>query len=234
MSEEREGALLDRGLRAVWQLARDQEDRDRLAASDAAFDEFLEKFQLPERAKAPLRQIVERLNYAARDQLAGEPLPLTPAPSAARDVPRADDDEISDMLLESFVHIRWSFWVSMVMSVVLFLVGMVFMSASLARALGEGSVSSATLTIAGLGIADFVLLFYTRPWRDVAANLSNSQQVRIIATSYLAALSLLQQGKAKELRALERVAEHSVSLLEQYTEGANGEVEGMHGNTERE
>jgi hypothetical protein len=45
------------------------------------------------------------------------------------------------------------------------------------------------LTVAGLGIADFVLVFYTRPWQDIAANVYVSEQVKIIATSYLSGLS---------------------------------------------
>jgi hypothetical protein len=120
------------------------------------------------------------------------------------------------VLLEAFDHIRWSFWISLGMSVILFLLGMAFLGAAVFRSLSESTVSTATLTIAGLGIADFVLLFYSRPWKDISVNLSNSQQVRIIATSYLVGVALLEDGDAS--KSLEQLTKRSVLLLEEFAE----------------
>ena len=106
----------------------------------------------------------------------------------------------------------------MIMSVVLFVVGILLLVISVARALTEADVSTATLTIAGLSLADFVLLFYSRPWKDVATNLSNSQQVKIIATSYLSSLALLRNGRFEELKALDLITKNAVGLLEEFTD----------------
>jgi hypothetical protein len=210
-------ALLERGLRAAWEIVRDRRLRERLLQEDgdAHTSQFLAERQLPEAAKPHLFQILERVETMQHTA-------PTPAPEAAaatgpdKDIPAKD--EVGSLLLESFIHIRWSFWTSMIMSVVLFVVGILLLVISVARALTEADVSTATLTIAGLSLADFVLLFYSRPWKDVATNLSNSQQVKIIATSYLSSLALLRNGRFEELKALDSITKNAVGLLEDFTE----------------
>lgn len=210
-------ALLERGFRAAWEIVRDHRLRERLLQDedDAHIAQFLDERQLPEVAKPHLFQILERVESMQH---------TTPTPAAAAAAAIGTDsdlpakDEVGSLLLESFIHIRWSFWTSMIMSVVLFVVGILLLVISVARALTEADVSTATLTIAGLSLADFVLLFYSRPWKDVATNLSNSQQVKIIATSYLSSLALLRNGRFEELKALDLITKNAVGLLEEFTD----------------
>jgi hypothetical protein len=55
-----------------------------------------------------------------------------------------------------------------------------------------------------------VLLFYSRPWKDVATNLANSQQVRMVATSYLAGYALIKSGTPEQREALRELTERSL------------------------
>ncbi|MGD2206218.1 MAG: hypothetical protein PVH17_05520 [Anaerolineae bacterium] len=194
-------------LKAVFAVIGDPRLQANLLDAEAS-QKVLTRLNLPESARPALLDIVNSLSLASRS-FSREPTPTKP-------VPRSDD--VHKTMMEAFVHIRWSFWVSMAMSIVLFALGMVFLGTAVMRSFSENDVSTATLTIAGLGIADFVLLFYTRPWQDIAANLSNSQQVKIIATSYLAGLSLLREGRTDEIKALELLTKGSVGLLEQFAE----------------
>jgi hypothetical protein len=207
MSNNSSDEAVQRALEAALRIIGDHELQAKLRDEDG-FREALNQLKLPETARPALLDIVNRIERLTRQ---------TPPTDAGTDsvTPRSD---IEKMLLESFVHIRWSFWISLVMSVVLFVVGLIFLGIAVIRSLSESAVSPATLTIAGLGIADFVLLFYTRPWQDISVNLSNSQQVKIIATSYLSGLSLLQQGKTEAFSLLEQLTKNSVGLLEEFTE----------------
>jgi hypothetical protein len=67
------------------------------------------------------------------------------------------------ILLRSFDHIQWSFVVLLTMSVVVFLVGLAFLVIAIVRT-ARGETDSATFVIAGIGVADIVLLFYRQPW----------------------------------------------------------------------
>jgi cation transport ATPase len=194
-------------LKAAFRVIGDAKLQEKLQDKDLC-SEVLSQFDLPQSARQALLDIITRV----------EQIQARAPTSDIKADAVASSSETKKMLLESFVHIRWSFWISLVMSVVLFIVGLLFLGMAVWRSLSEGAVSTSTLTIAGLGVADFVLLFYTRPWQDISVNLSNSQQVKIIATSYLSGLSLLQQGKNEEFKSLEQLTKSSVGLLEEFTE----------------
>jgi hypothetical protein len=192
-----------RGLRAVYQITTDEALQDRLRDQQEA-NAALKKLGLPESdgVRADLLQIVGRI-----EQLKGQELAQ---PDAAPNQPSLQ--ETRRMLLESFGHIRVAFWISLGMSIILFLVGLVLVVIAVSRFL-RSDVSTATLTIAGLGMADFIVLFYTKPWKDVSANLSNSQRVRMIATSYLAGLSLLSEDRLDTVDRLGELTRSSIHLL---------------------
>ena len=105
------------------------------------------------------------------------------------------------------------------LSVVTFTIGVALLVTALVKAVNESELSAATLTIGGLGLADFTLLFLRRPWQDIARNLSNSQQARIIATSYLAAVSMIDKRDETRHDLLRRTTRDAVELLEEFTEG---------------
>lgn len=199
--------IIGHTLRAAFRIITDNELQAQLRDEDS-FTEALNQLKLPQTARPGLLNIVDRI----------ERLKSHLSPIEVGRVSESPNSEIEKMLLESFVHIRWSFWISLIMSVVLFIVGLIFVGIAVVQSLGESAVSTATLTIAGLGVADFVLLFYSRPWKDISVNLSNSQQVKVIVISYLSSLSLLQQGKTEAIKSLEQLTRSSVGLLEEFTE----------------
>lgn len=207
MSNDNPDEAVQLALRAVFKIVGDRELQAKLRDDESA-QTVLSDLGLSQTARPALLTIVGRIEQFTDQR------PLTQTYAGAR----TSESNIEKMLLESFVHIRWSFWISLIMSVVLFVVGLIFLGIAVMRSLNEAAVSTATLTIAGLGLADFVLLFYTRPWQDISVNLSNSQQVKIIATSYLSGLSLLQQGKTEEFALLEQLTKNAISLLEEFTE----------------
>lgn len=178
--------------------------------------ESLREMGMPESVRGELLNLltrVERLQARAVDQFRQINTDRSPEPSAV-----VQDERYERMQLEVFDHIRTSFRVALGMSVTLFLIGLILMVIAVLEAVHETAVSTSTLTIAGLGLADFVLLFFRRPWQDISVNLSNSQQVRTIATSYLVGLSLLPRKDPNAFKLLSELTERSVVMLQQYTE----------------
>jgi hypothetical protein len=205
---------VDAALKAVFLLIGDEKLQRRLQ-DEQEFSDALDRLGLPHDARGGLLDIINKLASRRARQSDTHPA-STPTPESPSEVQR--------ILLESFVHIRWSFWISIAMSVILFLLGLVFFGTALMQSLQTQEVTSSTLTIAGLGLADFVLLFYTRPWKDVATNLANSQQIRMIATSYLACFALIRNGTPEQRKALEELTERSVGLVQRYVEEGDAEA----------
>ena len=204
-----------RTLKAVLRLLGNEQLQKNLG-DEEHFLESLRAMEMPESARGELLNLlnrVERLQARATAQTV--PVNTNRPPQALAVV---QDDRYEKMQLEAFDHIRTSFWVALGMSIGLFLIGL-----AVFQAVRETSISTATLTVAGLGLADFVLLFFRRPWQDVSVNLSNSQQVRTIATSYLVGLALLQRGDTKSLELLSALTERSIVMLQQYTEERNSD-----------
>jgi hypothetical protein len=106
--------------------------------------------------------------------------------------------------MEPFRRIRKAYLLSMMMSAVLFVVGITLFALAAGRALLEGSASSETLLIAGLGTVDFIALVYTRPLKDIAVSLAQTQRAGILAMTYHAGLPLLR-GDEAALDNLERL-----------------------------
>jgi len=215
MPQNIETSQLDAALKAVFLLIGDEKLQDKLQDQRQA-GATLDRLGLPQDTRPALLDIVNKLSSRRANRGDTNPEPAA-ATSSLTDVQR--------ILLESFVHIRWSFWISIIMSVILFLMGLVFLAAALMQSLNAQSVSSSTLTIAGLGIADFVLIFYTRPWKDVTTNLANAQQIRMIATSYLAGFALIRGGTQEQRKALDELTERSVGLVQKFVEDDTGDPE---------
>lgn len=121
--------------------------------------------------------------------------------------------QVKDWQRESmapFRRIRNAYRLSMAMSAVLFVVGVSLFVIATGRALFEGTASSDALLIAGLGTIDFIALVYTRPLKDIAANLAQTQRAGVLLMTYHAGLSLLEdQGAA--MSNLERLTRLVVS-----------------------
>ena len=172
-----------------------------------ALNKFLKKYDLSISSSARIFQIIERVDYLKTTRSVTPPI---------KDDEKEEIYKIRKMLLESFTHIRWTFLVSMGMSIILFLVGLVFLFTAISKSFAETNVSTSTLTMAGIGISDFILLFYTRPWQDISKNLSNNQQIKMIATSYLSGLSILDDKE--KVKSLNNLTKNSVSLIQKFAE----------------
>lgn len=192
--------------------------------SEADHRTALEALRLPESARPELLHLVTRLERI-------EERAAAPAAGGQGAPDRAAQAELSrersreeQMQLEAFDHIRQSFYVAMGMSIALFLVGLALIIIAVSRAVREGDVSSSTLTIAGLGLADFALLFFRQPWKDVAVNLANAQRTRTVATTYLVGLGLLYRKDQAGLEMLEKLTGSCIGTLDRIAE-AHGEPE---------
>ncbi|MGZ5252635.1 MAG: hypothetical protein ACXWCE_20630 [Caldimonas sp.] len=169
--------------------------------ADAALDEL----KLPRGARASLLQLVNL--YAT----AGDGADPTPAAPAAQPNKSAEEN-VDRIVMASYHQIRVSFWISAVMSVVLFVAGLTFLALAVAQA--KQGDRTATIAIAGVGLADFLLLFYTNPRRDLAKNLASTQRVHIVATSYLFGMGLAARHDDHALRLLHELTVDSVRLLD--------------------
>lgn len=128
--------------------------------------------------------------------------------------------EIRELMLEPYGHIRQTFYVLVGMSVTMFLVGVALMVVAAVRAADQSEVTAETLALAGVGLADLTVLFYRRPWLDVLRSLSNTQQTRMVSTTYLAGLSLIRDGDDAAISALSKMTAELVDMLEDYTESS--------------
>jgi len=187
-------------------------------ADNSSVEADLVKHKVPRAATNGLRQFAKRLQFMAEG---------APQETAAQDhgLRSGRGDAAFDRLVwEPFRQIRWSFWISVIMSIAMFLIGTALMVVAAYQALGSSAVSLNSLAIGGLGLADFVILFLRRPWQDVGKNLANSQQMRMIVTSYLSSLHLLAERRQADIESLDGITSRSVELIQRYTEEASEEV----------
>jgi hypothetical protein len=205
-------------LRMVSLIASQRPLCERFAGNGSVEKDLIEN-KVPRVATAGLRQFAKRLQLRAES-----------APKAAADKNNSQRNEGEDaafdrLVWEPFRQIRWSFWISVTMSVAMFLIGTALMIVAVYEALRSSAVSMSSLAIGGLGLADFVILFLRRPWEDVGKNLANSQQMRMIVTSYLSSLHLLHERRQSDIESLEKITSRSVDLIQRYTEEAAVDAE---------
>jgi hypothetical protein len=190
------------------------------------YPEALQELTLPDEAWKPLLHLLTRVE-CLQSQAAGRDQPAASRQPPDEEVDHAGHhtryDSYEKTQLEAFDHIRAAFWISIGMSVGLFLVGLGLTGFAIYEATLQTSVSASALTIGGLGLADFVLLFFRRPWQDISVDLSNSQQVRTITTTYLVGLALIQRRDNQRLQMLDKLTKGSVERLQQYTEERDGD-----------
>lgn len=124
---------------------------------------------------------------------------------------------VERVLVSSNSQLRWSFRIAAVMSGLLFAFGVAFLAVAVVQAL-DGELEAAAV-IAGIGLAAFVLLYFMNPRRNVARNLAGSEQVHIVATSYLAGLAFAEKHDTEALTLLNQLTAHSIALLDDRAEG---------------
>jgi hypothetical protein len=132
-------------------------------------------------------------------------------------IPDAVGANVERILVSSNTQLRWWFRISVAMSAVLFVFGVAFLAVAVAQAL-DGDLAAAAV-IAGIGLAAFVLLYFVNPRRNEATNLAGSEQVHIVATSYLAGLDFAEKHDEDALTLLNQLTAHSIALLDDRAEG---------------
>lgn len=205
---------------SIITLLGDEQVQDTLKDEDH-YRDALHKLNLPDKAWTPLLQLLNRVEYLqSKERDPDQSIPVNHL--NGEEIVLADDQSkrtlIAKQQFEVFGHIRAAFWISMSMSIALFLVGLVLTGFALYEAMQGTSVTLSTLAIGGLGLADFALLFFRRPWQEVSVNLSNSQKVRTISTSYLAGIALVRRHDKQGLAMLEELTNRTVLLLKQSEE----------------
>lgn len=188
-------------------------------ADNSNVEKDLIKHNVPPVATNGLRQFAKRLQIMS-EGARKEALVDNDSCHSAR-----EDDAFDRLVWEPFRQIRWSFWISVTMSIAMFLIGTALMVVAVYEALSSSAVSMSSLAIGGLGLADFVILFLRRPWEDVGKNLANSQQMRMIVTSYLSSLHLLAEKRQADIESLDEITARSVDLIQRYTEEASKNTE---------
>jgi hypothetical protein len=139
------------------------------------------------------------------------------APTAGLQPHEAIGANVEQVLSGFNTQLRWSFRIAAVMSALLFGFGVAFLAIAVAQAL-DGELEAAAV-VAGIGLAAFVLLYFTHPRRNLAKNLAGSEQVHIVTTSYLAGLAFAEKHDAEALTLLNQLTAHSIVLLEDRAEG---------------
>jgi hypothetical protein len=198
---------IENALKAAYVALDDTGLQDKIR-DESHHHEVLNEYDLPQAALIGLLEIVNKMDFLINKQ---------PTPN------RESKEE--KILYEPFDHIRWSYFISMGMSIIVFAVGVLFLAIALKEYFSEGTISTSTIKIAGLGIADFVLVFYSRPWRDISINLSNSQKMRMIAATYLAGMSLINLGDMKRFEALQSLTKSSVNLVNELAKAERSQDE---------
>ena len=190
-------------LRAARRVIADERVVEQLRA-DQGWEDALRQLHLS--ASAELRDaLLEIVDQAQLSAVGSQPLDAGNGREERRAAARS-------VLMRGYGQIRLSFWFSLVMSAILFIVGLALLGLAAAEALSSGELSAQAVAVAGLGLADFVLVFYTRPSKDIARNLAATQRSQFLATTYLSGVSLIASNDAEALDQLIRLTERMVAL----------------------
>ncbi len=206
-------------LRIASLIASERPLCDRFANNNDVEGDLI-KHDVPPVATNGLRQFAKRLQIMTEDARKQEIEHNDDRRS------KREEDAFDRLVWEPFRQIRWSFRISVTMSIAMFLIGSALMVVAVYEALSSSAVSMTSLAIGGLGLADFVILFLRRPWEDVGKNLANSQQMRMIVTSYLSSLHLLAEKRQADIKSLDEITSRSVELIQRYTEEASEHTDG--------
>ena len=136
------------------------------------------------------------------------------------------EDSVSsaeEFLNRSFHQLHTGARVLMVMSIVLFAVGVGFLLLAAIRTFTHPNSIGVTAIVGGIGIVQIVGLFYRNPLRDIARSISNAQQAKMIVMSYMLGVHLIGKSISGETtedqqKALSKLTEQAIEHLERFTE----------------
>lgn len=133
-------------------------------------------------------------------------------------------DEAQVFLDNSFRQLRTTLWISHGMSILIFLMGVLFLGIAAYRAIAVPDGVGGTAVVAGIGVVQIVALFYRNPLRDVGRAVSNAQQSKMVLMTYMLGVSLIGEDvyhnkrTAEAGRRLREMTDEMVALLERYAE----------------
>jgi hypothetical protein len=218
-----------------------------LAANDAARADFLlenaealrSRRELTEHEVEVLKRLLPHVDRAlARVAAAGEVRNqssaslassgsyATPAAEAASDV-----GDARHFINGSFSQLRAAFVLTLTMSSIAFCIGIVFLVIAGYGVATGTSGPEETAVVGGIGLAQIVALFFTRPLQTVERAVANAQQARLIIMTYMIQVGLLgervhnRRGSIEDAEALQQYTDKAVSSLEHYIESDKGSVE---------
>jgi len=92
---------------------------------------------------------------------------------------------------EAFAQVRRAYQISVIMSSLIFVIGVGFLLLAAWNALARPDEVTTTAVVAGTGLVPLVTLFYRNPLAHIAQSVSNAQRAKIIVTSYVVGLGML-------------------------------------------
>jgi hypothetical protein len=147
------------------------------------------------------------------------------------------NDEIIDYLTKAmheskgeFVHLRRklsiTYWIIIILSVIMFALGLVLLSVPIAAAFGGNIEQLNSLISAGFGIADLTALFLFKPIERIQKIMGDMSQLILVLNSYRSQVSLkLMEMDIKERSTIgitadkiNKIAVDSVKLIQNYFE----------------
>ncbi len=219
MKISQDNTTADKVLKFVTRVLVDRDLQTKIKDSKIA-PVILQEAGLPDSARDHLLQIMNLQEHlGAKEDFGNGNQKLRNRSSERQDQPRDGFADLAKTVLASFRYVASSFWISLAMSVIIFLIGVGFLLGALFKAFDEREASTSTLTLAGVGLANFLLLFYKGPWKDIAANLVNTERARTATLSYLGTMSYIRQldqsiAPLEAIEAIRDLTRETVSLLE--------------------
>lgn len=210
--------ILSRALRQV--LARPQLEMD-LKTSETKH-QAMEQLAIDEEVAGEIVNILldlERKLPGAVTEADGSPL--------EKHQPNMTDREF---LFESFRQLRTAYRTSMIMSVIMFGLGVAFLVLAAIRSFTDPESVIMTSVIGGIGVVQIVALFYRNPLLHIARTVSNAQQAKMAVMSYLLGITLLNQqiqanGPTEaHLNHLIHLTERALGQLQTYAKGSQAEA----------
>jgi len=129
-----------------------------------------------------------------------------------------------DFFNEAFSQLRRAYDTSRMMSVTMFVIGVIFLGIAAAGAILRPENVAMVAVIGGVGIVQIVALFYRNPLTDIARVVSNAQQAKIVITSYVIGISLIHDSigigvpNEEHLKNLLLLTDKALRQLQKYTE----------------
>jgi len=157
---------------------------------------------------------------------------------AGGDEPNETEDDKA-FLRQSFRQLRTAYRSSMIMSVTIFVIGVMFLVAAGIRSFTDPDSVALTSIIGGIGVVQIISMFYRNPLLHIARTVSNAQQAKIAVMSYLIGLSFIDDQRHavkdadKQIQSLLLLTEKALAQLQAYVQAGEREGSSMESHKEK-